>query len=195
MRFNIYGGPKVGYFSPEPWFGLTNSLNLGKPLVNLEAGNSWTWRLQLKATGLPPESPRSAGVEKVRWQFRLHRRSRLVERRFSYLQRYVRLQDHEDDEALSSRDLSRRHQRPANGNAMDVQGRSTAAASATGAALCVWRRMAVSGVASPYEGKRLNDPNDVVVRRDGQVYFSDPAPKDSLQHFELGYAGVYHVTS
>ena len=52
----------------------------------------------------------------------------------------------------------------------------------------------VTVIAVEYQGKRLNDPSDVVVRRDGQVYFSDPAPKDSLQHFELGYAGVYHVT-
>jgi gluconolactonase len=49
-------------------------------------------------------------------------------------------------------------------------------------------------IASLFEGKRLNDPNDVVVRRDGQVYFSDSRPKGSLQPFEFDSAGLYHVT-
>ncbi len=30
-------------------------------------------------------------------------------------------------------------------------------------------------LADAYEGKRLNSPNDVVVRSDGAVYFTDPA--------------------
>jgi gluconolactonase len=51
----------------------------------------------------------------------------------------------------------------------------------------------ITVVAQDFEGKRINDPNDVVVRRDGQVYFSDPNPKGGLEPFELGYAGVYHV--
>jgi gluconolactonase len=49
-------------------------------------------------------------------------------------------------------------------------------------------------IASEFNGQRLNDPNDVVVRRDGQVYFTDPWPIDSLDTLTLGYAGVYHVT-
>jgi gluconolactonase len=48
-------------------------------------------------------------------------------------------------------------------------------------------------VASQYEGKALNSPNDVVVRRDGQVYFSDPASAAVLEPRELSFNGVYHV--
>jgi gluconolactonase len=48
-------------------------------------------------------------------------------------------------------------------------------------------------VASVYEGKKLNSPNDVVVRRDGQVYFSDPATAAVLEPRELSFNGAYHV--
>ena len=82
----------------------------------------------------------------------------------------------------------------ANGNAMDVQGRLYSCERDGRRVVRMEKDGRVTVIAAEYQGKRLNDPNDVVVRRDGQVYFSDPAPKDSLQHFELGYAGVYHVT-
>ena len=40
-----------------------------------------------------------------------------------------------------------------------------------------------------YRGQRLNRPNDVVVRSDGSIYFTDP----KLGTSELDYAGVYRV--
>jgi gluconolactonase len=52
----------------------------------------------------------------------------------------------------------------------------------------------LSVVAGQYEGKRFNAPNDVVVRRDGQVYFSDPAAAAVLEKRELDFNGVYHVS-
>ena len=52
----------------------------------------------------------------------------------------------------------------------------------------------ISVIASEWQGKRLNSPNDVVIRRDGQVYFSDPASKAVLEPQELGFSGLYHVT-
>ena len=48
VQFNIFGGPKQGYFSPEPWFGLQNSLNLEKGLVRLVPGKQWDWRVESK---------------------------------------------------------------------------------------------------------------------------------------------------
>jgi galactose mutarotase-like enzyme len=50
VRFVIYGGPQVGYLCPEPWFGIQNSLNLGRGLVKLPAGDTWTWRIELQAS-------------------------------------------------------------------------------------------------------------------------------------------------
>ncbi len=47
-------------------------------------------------------------------------------------------------------------------------------------------------IAADYEGQRLNSPNDVVVRSDGAIYFTDPpffAPRDR----EMDFAGVYRI--
>ena len=48
-------------------------------------------------------------------------------------------------------------------------------------------------LAAKFEGKRFNAPNDIVVRRDGQVYFTDPAfgsQQDSreMDYYEIGRA-------
>ena len=47
VRFNVYGGPKQGYFCPEPWFGLQNSLNLDHGAVRLKAGAEWHWTVAI----------------------------------------------------------------------------------------------------------------------------------------------------
>jgi len=52
----------------------------------------------------------------------------------------------------------------------------------------------VEVLAARFEGKRFNAPNDVVVRRDGQVYFTDPAFGSQQDTRELDFYGVYHVT-
>jgi sugar lactone lactonase YvrE len=48
-------------------------------------------------------------------------------------------------------------------------------------------------LASRFEGKRLNAPNDIVVRRDGNVYFTDPAFGDQQDSRELDFYGVYRI--
>lgn len=50
-------------------------------------------------------------------------------------------------------------------------------------------------LAERFEGKRLNAPNDLVVRRDGNVYFTDPAFGEQQDGSELGFYGVYRVTT
>lgn len=53
----------------------------------------------------------------------------------------------------------------------------------------------VSILADKWEGKQLNCPNDVVVRRDGTIYFTDPYwkfPPGSVQ--ELTFQGVYRIS-
>ncbi len=50
----------------------------------------------------------------------------------------------------------------------------------------------ITVVASLYRGSRLNRPNDVVVKSDGSLYFTDPgAPAPDL---DLDYSGVYMVS-
>ena len=48
-------------------------------------------------------------------------------------------------------------------------------------------------LAESFQGKKLNSPNDVVVRKDGNVYFTDPAFGGQQDHRELDFYGVYHV--
>lgn len=53
----------------------------------------------------------------------------------------------------------------------------------------------VETVADNYEGKRLNSPNDVVVRSDGSIFFTDPPyglPR-LTEGKELPFNGVYRV--
>src|SRR5580698_6454831 len=80
-----------------------------------------------------------------------------------------------------------------NGNAYDEQGRLYT---------CEFRerrvtRTAKNGkadvLASRFEGKRLNAPNDIVVRRDGNVYFTDPAFGNQQDTRELDFYGVYRI--
>ena len=53
----------------------------------------------------------------------------------------------------------------------------------------------VDVIAARFEGKRLNAPNDVVVRRDGNVYFTDPAFGNQEDTRELDFNGVFRVTA
>jgi gluconolactonase len=52
-------------------------------------------------------------------------------------------------------------------------------------------------LADSYEGKRLNSPNDVVVKSNGDVYFTDPPyglpNRDSDPRRELDFCGVYRL--
>ena len=54
-------------------------------------------------------------------------------------------------------------------------------------------------IASHYEGKRLNSPNDVVVKSDGSIYFTDPPYGLSASYGvesekELDFQGVYRLS-
>jgi gluconolactonase len=48
-------------------------------------------------------------------------------------------------------------------------------------------------LASRFEGKRLNAPNDLVVRRDGNIYFTDPAFGNQQDARELDFYGVFRI--
>jgi gluconolactonase len=50
-------------------------------------------------------------------------------------------------------------------------------------------------VANSFQGRRLNRPNDVVVKSDGCIYFTDPWTSPEIQQqWDLTYSGVYRVT-
>jgi len=50
-------------------------------------------------------------------------------------------------------------------------------------------------LAESYDGRRLNSPNDVVVARNGAIYFTDPpyGLNDKQEGKELPYQGVYRL--
>ena len=80
----------------------------------------------------------------------------------------------------------------ANGLTRDLQGRLMACES--GARRVARRELdgSITVVASRFQGTRLNRPNDVVVKSDGSIYFTDPgAPNPEL---DLDFAGVYRVS-
>jgi gluconolactonase len=80
------------------------------------------------------------------------------------------------------------------GNAFDSQGRRYT---------CEFRERRVTRtskngktevLAARFEGKRLNAPNDITVRRDGQIFFTDPAFGNQQDSRELDFYGVFHLT-
>lgn len=52
-----------------------------------------------------------------------------------------------------------------------------------------------STIAEFYDGKRLNSPNDIVVKSDGSVYFTDPpfGLPNRTEGKELDFSGVYRI--
>jgi gluconolactonase len=80
----------------------------------------------------------------------------------------------------------------ANGLALDPQGRLLACQHDGRRVVRMEPDGAVTVVADTYRGARLNRPNDVVVRSDGHIYFTDPILLDVDS--ELDLAGVYCVT-
>lgn len=82
----------------------------------------------------------------------------------------------------------------ANGNTFDTQGRLYSCESRTRRVVRTDRKGRLEVLAERYQGKRLNAPNDIVVRRDGHVYFTDPAFGAQADQRELDFYGVYHIT-
>ncbi len=62
----------------------------------------------------------------------------------------------------------------ANGNTRDRQGRLLTCEHATSRVVRTEPDGALTVLASHYCGQELNSPNDIVVRRDGAIYFTDP---------------------
>lgn len=53
----------------------------------------------------------------------------------------------------------------------------------------------LEAIAEEYDGKRLNSPNDIAVRSDGLIYFTDPDFGVSDENKELDSQGVYRINS
>jgi len=87
----------------------------------------------------------------------------------------------------------------ANGNAFDRAGRLISCEHETSRVVREERDGSFTVLASHFGGKELNSPNDVVVKSDGAVYFTDPAygrtrqDLGRLRELQLGFRGVYRI--
>src|SRR5947199_4399555 len=83
----------------------------------------------------------------------------------------------------------------ANGLTRDLQGRLVSCEHDTRR---VTRREldgSLTVLANSFQGRRLNRPNDVVVKSDGAIYFTDPWTLQTPQEqWDLTFAGVYRLT-
>jgi gluconolactonase len=81
----------------------------------------------------------------------------------------------------------------ANGNTYDHQGRLLSCEYRSRRVVRQEKNGTLTVLAEKYQGKRLNAPNDIVVRKDGNIYFTDPAFGDQEAGRELDFYGIYHL--
>jgi gluconolactonase len=83
----------------------------------------------------------------------------------------------------------------ANGLTRDLQGRLLACEHETRRVTRQELDGSLTVIANSFQGRRLNRPNDVVVKSDGSIYFTDPwTSPDVPEQWDLTFAGVYRVT-
>lgn len=86
-----------------------------------------------------------------------------------------------------------------NGLTIDKQGRLLACEHANRRVSRTEKNGTITTIADKYNGKKLNSPNDVVVKSDGSIYFTDP-PFGLTVEFgnpgeqELPFQGVYRLS-
>ena len=86
-----------------------------------------------------------------------------------------------------------------NGMAYDASGRLLICEHSTSILVRVEADGSRTVLASHWDGKELNSPNDVVVGKDGSIYFTDPPygrwPEFGVEREqELDFSGVYHLS-
>jgi len=80
------------------------------------------------------------------------------------------------------------------GNAADGQGRVISCCQETRSLVRREKDGKLTTLADRFEGKRLNCPDDVVVRSDGTIYFTDPGFAIKAADRELPFSGVYKLS-
>ncbi|MDP8933886.1 MAG: SMP-30/gluconolactonase/LRE family protein, partial [Cyanobacteriota bacterium] len=92
-------------------------------------------------------------------------------------------------------EVFRRPSGKANGNTLDKENRLLTAEHENRRVSRTEKDGKVITLADRYEGKRFNSPNDLVVKSDGSIYFTDPSYGVSKDQEELGFYGVYRLAS
>lgn len=103
------------------------------------------------------------------------------------------------DEATGTVSDYRNPSRFANGHTLDREGRLVSCEHGSRSVTRLEANGSTTTIASHWQGKRLNSPNDVVVARDGAIWFTDPTygiDSDYEGHkanSEIGASHVYRV--
>ena len=83
----------------------------------------------------------------------------------------------------------------ANGLTRDLQGRLVACEHDSRRVTRQELDGSITVIANSFQGRQLNRPNDVVVKSDGCIYFTDPwTSPNAAQQWDLTFSGVYRVT-
>jgi gluconolactonase len=83
----------------------------------------------------------------------------------------------------------------ANGLTRDLQGRLLACEHDSRRVTRLELDGSLTVIANSFQGRQLNRPNDVVVKSDGSIYFTDPWTSPALPNqWDLTFSGVYRLT-
>lgn len=82
----------------------------------------------------------------------------------------------------------------ANGLALDREGRLLMCEGGAKRISRLEHDGSVTALAEGYKGKPFNAPNDLVVRSDGTIFFTDPESLRKDEKGELGFSGVYAIS-
>jgi gluconolactonase len=82
----------------------------------------------------------------------------------------------------------------ASGLAYDLQGRLHICESETRRVTRLDLNGKLETLAENWQGRKFNAPNDIVVRRDGHVYFTDPAFGSANDRRDLDFYGLWHIS-
>ena len=83
----------------------------------------------------------------------------------------------------------------ANGLTRDLQGRLLACEHDSRRVTRQELDGSITVIANSFQGRQLNRPNDVVVKSDGCIYFTDPWTSPAApEQWDLTFSGVYRVT-
>ncbi|NUM56573.1 MAG: SMP-30/gluconolactonase/LRE family protein [Candidatus Hydrogenedentes bacterium] len=80
-----------------------------------------------------------------------------------------------------------------NGLVIDTQGRLIACEHGSRSVTRTEKDGTITTIASTFDGKKLNSPNDATVRADGTIFFTDPPYGVKQEERELDFQGVYAI--
>jgi gluconolactonase len=82
----------------------------------------------------------------------------------------------------------------ANGLTRDIAGRLVACEHETRRVTRLELDGSLTVIANSFQGRRLNRPNDVIVKSDGSYYFTDPGAGIVPDQWDVSFSGVYRVS-